>query len=66
MAVEGVRTGKDYKLWPGGGREWDWRETDTHHVPGIRPADVQELLEHGSETLVLRTTENFRAVLRLA
>ena len=47
MEVEGVGTGKDFKLYPGGGREWDWRETGTQHVPGIQPADVQELLDHG-------------------
>jgi hypothetical protein len=36
---------KDAKLFPGGSREWNWRETGTEHVPGIQPADVQELLE---------------------
>lgn len=53
MEVEGVGAGKDFKLWPGGGREWDWRETDTHHEPGIQPADVEELLANGSRTIVL-------------
>lgn len=53
MEVAGVGVGKDFKLWPGGGREWDWRETDTHHVPGIQPADIQELLDNGCETIVL-------------
>jgi hypothetical protein len=53
MDIEGVGTGKDFKLWPGGGREWDWRETDTHHEPGIQPADVEELLDHGSRMVVL-------------
>jgi hypothetical protein len=53
MDIEGVGTGKDFKLWPGGGREWDWRETDTHHEPGIQPADVEELLDHDSRTVVL-------------
>lgn len=38
MLVERVGDGKDFKLWPGGGRAWDWGETDTHHVPGIQPA----------------------------
>ncbi len=51
--AEGVGTGRDFKLYPGGGREWDWTETNTHHVPGIQPADVQELLEKGSEVVVL-------------
>lgn len=53
MEVEGVGVGKDFKVWPGGGREWNWGETDTHHVPGIQPADVMELLDKGSRTLVL-------------
>jgi hypothetical protein len=53
MEVAGVGAGKDFKLWPGGGREWDWRETNTHHVPGIQPADIQELLDYGSQTIVL-------------
>lgn len=44
---------KDGKLFPGGSREWDWRETGTSHSPGIQPADVQELLEHGVEVVVL-------------
>ena len=53
MAVEGLGTGKDFKLYPGGGREWDWSETGTRHVPGIQPADVAELLAHGSRVIVL-------------
>ncbi len=53
IEVEGLGHGRDMKLWPGGGREWDWRETDTHHVPGIQISDVQELLDHGSKVVVL-------------
>jgi hypothetical protein len=51
--VEGVGTGKDFKLYPGGGREWDWRETGTQHDPGIQPADVEELVERGATIVVL-------------
>jgi hypothetical protein len=53
MEVEGLGVGKDFKLYPGGGRAWDWTETGTGHVPGIQPADVEELLEHGATTVVL-------------
>ncbi len=53
MTVRGLGTGKDFKLWPGGGRPWDWSETGTHHSPGIQPADVTELIQRGSETIVL-------------
>ena len=53
MEVDGVGIGKDFKLWPGGGREWNWGETDTHHVPGIQPSDIKELLENGCQTIVL-------------
>ena len=53
LEVEGEGSFKDAKLYPGGARAWDWRETGTHHVPGIQPADVEELLEHGATTIVL-------------
>jgi hypothetical protein len=53
MVVEGVGTGKDFKLYPGGGRAWDWSETSTRHTPGVQPADVEELLERGASTVVL-------------
>ncbi len=49
----GGKSFKDAKLYPGGAREWDWRETGTHHMPGIQPADLAELLEHGAEIVVL-------------
>ncbi|HCB49071.1 MAG TPA: hypothetical protein DEP47_06000 [Chloroflexi bacterium] len=44
---------KDVKLYPGGAREWDWNETGTRHVPGIQPEDVQELLDHGAQIVIL-------------
>jgi len=54
LEVEGRREPlKDAKLWPGGSRPWDWSETGTRHVPGIQPADVRELLEHGARHVVL-------------
>ncbi len=53
MTVTGIGNGKDFKLWPGGGRAWDWGETGTRHEPGIQPSDIEELLDHGSETVVL-------------
>jgi hypothetical protein len=46
---------KDAKLLPGGARSWDWGETGTRHDPGIRPADVAELVERGATTVVLST-----------
>jgi hypothetical protein len=44
---------KDAKLFPGGARESDWRETGTRHAPAIQPADVEELLERGVSAVVL-------------
>jgi len=44
---------KDAKVFPGGSREWNWRETGTSHEPGIQSADVQELLDHGAKVVVL-------------
>jgi hypothetical protein len=51
---------KDAKLFPGGSREWDWNETGCHHVPGIQPADVQELLDHRAEIIILSQGFNKR------
>jgi hypothetical protein len=53
MEVEGLGAGKDFKLYPGGGRAWDWAETGTRHSPGIQPADVEELVTRGATTVVL-------------
>jgi hypothetical protein len=53
MEVEGLGAGKDFKLYPGGRRAWDWAETGTRNSPGIQPADVEELLARGATTVVL-------------
>jgi hypothetical protein len=53
IEVEGAGTFRDAKLFPGGARAWDWRETGTEHTPGIQPADVRELLDHGATAVVL-------------
>lgn len=47
------RVYKDAKLWPGGGREWNWGETGTHHRPGVQPADADELVRNGADEVVL-------------
>ncbi len=52
IVVDG-ETWKDAKLWPGGGRAWDWTEAGTSHGAGIQPADVTELLDHGAVHVVL-------------
>lgn len=53
VEVEGLRTFKDVKLFPGGARAWDWRETGTNHEPGIQPQDVSELVAHGADVVIL-------------
>lgn len=51
---------KDAKVFPGGSRAWDWTETGTDHEGGIRPADVEELLERGARVVVLSRGMNER------
>ena len=51
--IVGIGKFRDAKLFPGGAKEWDWKQTNTHHVPGIQPIDVEELLKNGSEFIVL-------------
>ena len=54
------RSYKDVKLFPGGARSWDWRETGTSHEQGIQPADIEELLENGSRVVILSQGVNGR------
>ncbi|MBO0867759.1 MAG: hypothetical protein J2P15_04265 [Micromonosporaceae bacterium] len=53
IEVAGLGIGKDFKLYPGGGRAWDWSETGTRHIPGVQVADVGELLDNGATEIVL-------------
>ena len=55
MEVEIIGRGKDFKLWPGGGRPWDWSEHGTGHSSGIQQGDVQELITKGCQVVVLTT-----------
>ncbi len=58
--VVGLGRFGDVKLWPGGAREWDWKETGTRHDPGIQPADVDELLAFAPEVIVLSRGRELR------
>ena len=51
--LEDGQSFKDVKLSPAGSRAWDWRETGTRHRPGIQIADVELLVQHGCDTVVL-------------
>lgn len=53
VEVDGFGEFKDVKLWPGGARAWDWKETGTRHQPGVQLAEVEELLAAGATTVVL-------------
>ncbi|XP_038549616.1 mth938 domain-containing protein isoform X3 [Micropterus salmoides] len=54
MKVKGCSSSyKDCKVWPGGSRAWDWRETGTDHYPGVQPADLEEVLKKGIDLLVI-------------
>ena len=55
IEVAGAETFRDAKLFPGGAEAWCWDETGTRHCPGIRPADVRELLERRCTAVVLST-----------
>src|SRR5690349_10466076 len=53
MRIEGLGVGKDFKLFPGGGRLWDWSLSGTQHEPGILRRDVDDLINHGATVVVL-------------
>ena len=53
LESEKLPEAKDCKLYPGGGRAWDWNETGTRHKPGIQKSDVEELVQAGAAEVVL-------------
>jgi acyl-coenzyme A thioesterase PaaI-like protein len=55
VEVEGLGCGRDWRLWPGGGGEWNWQVHDTGHWTGVAKEDVEELVERGATTVVLTT-----------
>jgi len=55
MVVEELEEGKDFILYPGGGRPWDWSETGMEHEPGIRPDEIVELIQRGCTIIILST-----------
>jgi len=44
---------KDCKVWPGQAKQWDWNLTGTRHRPGIQPSDIEEILQHNLEVMIL-------------
>lgn len=60
IELEGGKSFKDAKLYPGGACEWNWKDTGTGHIPGIQPADVRELLDHGARVVILSKGMNER------
>jgi hypothetical protein len=55
MEVEELGVAKDFKLFPGGGRLWDWSLTGTLHEPGVQRSDVDDLINYGSTVVVFGT-----------
>ncbi len=54
VTIDGTkRYFKDCIIWPGGVRAWNWQETGASHDPGIQPADIEEILTHDVEIVVL-------------
>jgi len=44
----------DCKLWPQQSKEWNWRETNTHHRPGIQVADIKEFIDKVDVVILTR------------
>ena len=44
---------RDAMVYPNGACEWDWRKSNTHHVPGIQLVDIEFLLNNGCDQIVL-------------
>jgi len=45
---------RDAKLWPEKSKTWNWAETNTHHVPGIQVADLEEFIDDVDVVILTR------------
>jgi hypothetical protein len=64
IEVEGGRTFKDAKLWPGGVREWDWQETGTRHRPlGPKVTTKAEAGQQPMHAMDLKDVIDYRVAL---
>ncbi|QTA78390.1 MTH938-containing [Desulfonema limicola] len=48
MKVEGYPSGRDFMIYPGGTKSWDWNKRNTSHEKGIQSKDIQFLIDKGS------------------
>ena len=53
VLVDSTSVFRDAMVYPSGAMEWDWRKSNTHHVPGIQIMDIEFLLEQGCEQIIL-------------
>ncbi|QTA78667.1 DUF498 [Desulfonema limicola] len=60
MKLEGYPSGRDFMIYPGGAKSWDWNESNTSHEKGIQPKDIQFLIDKGAVNIVLATGMNSR------
>lgn len=44
---------RDVKLFPGGAKEWNWKITGTSYNSGILRDDIVDLVEAGTEVVIL-------------
>lgn len=55
LEIENLGKGKDFKLWPGGGKAWDWSIHGTEHGKGIQPGEIDDLVRAGCTIVILTT-----------
>lgn len=45
---------EDAKVWPTASKPWDWKATNTHHVPGIQIGDIEEFIDNVDIVILTR------------
>lgn len=56
---------RDCKLFPGGSKEWDWKETGTRHNPGIQVADLYDIEKYIDNNTVIILSRGVSKVLNI-
>ena len=60
MKIKGYPLGRDFMIYPGGAKSWDWNKSNTSHEKGIQTQDIQFIIDKGAEYVVMAVGMNSR------
>jgi len=60
MKIQGYPPGRDFMIYPGGAKSWDWNNSNTSHEKGIQPQDISFIIDKGAKYVAMAIGMNSR------